>query len=166
MKLIGPTIKKFEVNYRKKCFTVFLSDKKTYSLPFASIPIDIRPTHENKIIKTYVDPELANQCLTYFLSSHPNKEQPIHIDNFLYYNRDPSFMRDLLLYNLSAQAQELFKKSNLSKNEIIRRLDTSPSQLYRLLDQTNYKKSVDEMLRLVSVLGYTVEFKIKKAKAS
>lgn len=166
MKLNNLTIKEYEVNNRKKCFTVVLSNKKIYSLPFAWIMAEVRPTRENKIIKAYLDPELGNQCLTYVLSSNPEEEHPIHIDNFLYYNREPNYMRDLLLYDLSNQAQELFKKSNLSKHEIIRRLKTSPSQLYRLLDQANSKKSIDEMLRLISVLGYTVELKIKKDKAS
>lgn len=160
------TIKKYEVDLRKKCFTISLSNKKTYSLPFSWIESEVRPTVENKIIKAYIDPELANQCLTYVLSSDPNDEHPIHIDNFLYYNKEPHFMRDMCLYQLSCEAKDLFKKSDLSKNEITRRLKTSPSQLSRLLDQTNYKKSVDEMLRLISVLGYTVELKIKKAKAS
>lgn len=160
-------IKFFEVNHRKKCFTVILSNKKEYSMPFAHIynkPGHLaRPTKENKITNIYIDSELGKQCLTYTLES--GIEESIHIDNFLYYNKDPSYMKDLLLHDLSNQAQDLFKKSNLSKNEIIRRLETSPSQLNRLLDQTNYKKSVDQMLRLISVLGYVVELKVKKAVA-
>jgi hypothetical protein len=34
---------------------------------------------------------------------------------------------------------------------------TSPAQLYRLLDQTNYRKSVDRLLRLLHVLDHDVE---------
>jgi hypothetical protein len=42
----------------------------------------------------------------------------------------------------------------------VRRLKTSPSQLYRLLDPANYKKSMDEMMRLLAVLGYRVEVQL------
>ena len=44
---------------------------------------------------------------------------------------------------------------------MIRRLGTSPAQLYRLLDQTNYAKSVDQMLALLSVLDCEVELVVK-----
>jgi len=57
------------------------------------------------------------------------------------------------------------KASGLSKHEVVRRLKTSPSQLYRLLDPTNDRKSIDEMLRLLSVLGYTVEWSVVKQAA-
>jgi len=45
----------------------------------------------------------------------------------------------------------------LARREIIRRLGTSPSQLYRLLDPTNDRKSLDQMLRLLTVLSRDVE---------
>ena len=45
----------------------------------------------------------------------------------------------------------------LSKREIIRRLGTSAAQFYRLLDQTNDTKSVDQMLRLLNVLDCDVD---------
>ena len=45
----------------------------------------------------------------------------------------------------------------MSKREVIRRLNTSPAQLYRLLDTTNHTKSVDAMISLLGVLGMSVE---------
>jgi hypothetical protein len=57
------------------------------------------------------------------------------------------------------------KASNLSKHEVVRRLRTSPSQLYRLLDSSNYRKSIDEMLRLLTVLGCKIEWSIVKQAA-
>ena len=65
--------------------------------------------------------------------------------------------RDLLLYNLTVQALERIESGQLSKREIIRRLGTSPAQFYRLIDTTNYRKSVDQMLRLLQVLDCEVE---------
>jgi hypothetical protein len=48
---------------------------------------------------------------------------------------------------------------------MIRRLGTSPAQLYRLLDQTNYAKSVDQLLRLLSILDYEVDLVIRARSA-
>jgi hypothetical protein len=42
--------------------------------------------------------------------------------------------------------------SPLAKREIIQRLGTSPTQLHRLLDQTDYHKSIDKMPALPYVL--------------
>jgi len=39
----------------------------------------------------------------------------------------------------------------------MRRLKTSPSQFYRLIDPTNYRKSIDKMLELLAVLDCEVE---------
>ena len=96
--------------------------------------------------------------MTYVLAS--GDEASVHLDAFLDYNKDPDFLRNAALHQLTVEAVKLMKKSNLSKQEVIRRLKTSPSQLYRLLDPANYSKSLDEMLRLVSVLGYRVEWSI------
>jgi hypothetical protein len=39
----------------------------------------------------------------------------------------------------------------------VRRRETSAAQLYRLLDQTNYRKSVDQVLALLQVLNCDVD---------
>jgi len=44
-------------------------------------------------------------------------------------------------------------------------LDTSPAQFHRLLDQTNYKKSLDKLMSLLHVLDYEVDL-VVKAKPS
>ncbi len=77
------------------------------------------------------------------------REDSVHVDAFMDY------------------AQQVAEKPvfGLSKQEVTRRLRTSPSQLYRLLDSSNYRKSVDKMLRLLSVLGLTVEWNIVRRAA-
>ena len=74
-------------------------------------------------------------------------------------------MRDLLLYNLTVEALDRIETSPLSKREIIRRLGTSPAQFYRLIDPTNYRKSVDKLLSLLQVLDCEVEV-IVRAKSA
>ena len=71
-------------------------------------------------------------------------------------------MADIFLYQLTLWAQEAVKKSPLSTREIIRRLGTSPTQYYRLLDQTNYKKSVRQLITLLHIVDCEIELILKR----
>jgi hypothetical protein len=148
-------IKKVVVNNRRKAIEID-GPSGPLSLPFSKLRLV--PTPRNPISRIKVDPELAHRAITYWLES--GDEDSVHLDAFLEYNRDPELMRELVLHQLSVDARKLMEKSGLSKHEVIRRLGTSPSQLYRLLDTANYRKSVDEMLRLLAVLGATAKIVI------
>lgn len=150
-------IRKVSPNNRKKAFEVATSSQ-TYLFPYAKL--EIPPERNNPVTKVYVDKELGNEAFTYELES--GEEGTVHIDHVLEYNRDPRYMRDLLLYKLTLAAQDRVKHSSLSKRELIRRLGTSPAQFYRLLDQTNYKKSIDQLMALLHILDCEVELVIKK----
>ena len=89
----------------------------------------------------------------------------MHVEHVLEYNQDPDHLRDLLLYRLTLEAQKRIAGARLAKREIIRRLGTSPTQFYRLLDQTNYRKSVDQMLRLLQVLDCDVQLVVRAKSA-
>jgi hypothetical protein len=89
----------------------------------------------------------------------------VHVEEVLEYNQDPDYLRDLLLYRLTLEAQGRIATIPLARREIIRRLGTSPAQLYRLLDQTNYRKSVDQMLRLLQVLDCDVDLVVRAKSA-
>jgi hypothetical protein len=142
---------------RKKAFEV-VTYAKRYWLPYAKL--DLRPSRQNPVKRVYVDEELGNEAFTYELAS--GDEGTVHIDQVLDYNRDPRYMRDLLLYKLTLAAQQRVKKTSLSKRELIRRLGTSPAQFYRLLDQTNYSKSIDQLMVLLGILDCEVDFVVKR----
>jgi len=150
-------IKRVSANNRKKAFEVG-THSKGYVFPYAKL--EIPPTRENPIARFYVDGELDNEAFTYELQS--GDEGTVHIDHVLEYNRDPRYMRDLLLYKLTLVAQERVKSSSLSKRELIRRLGTSPAQFYRLLDQTDYKKSIDQLMTLLHILDCEVDLVVKE----
>jgi hypothetical protein len=149
-------IRKVTHNNRKKAFQV-VTYSKSYLFPYAKL--EVRPSRENPIKNLYVDKELANEAFTYELES--GDEGTVHIDHVLEYNRDPRYMRDLLLYKLTLAAQEGVKRSAVSKRELIRRLGTSPAQFYRLLDQTNYQKSLDKLMSLLHILDCEVDLVVK-----
>ena len=90
----------------------------------------------------------------------------VHAEQVVDYNKDPSYMRDQLLYQLTLEAKRRVKASPLSAREIIRRLGTSATQFYRLLDQTNYRKSLDQLLSLLQVLDCDVEVVVRDRGAA
>ncbi len=148
-------------NNRKRVFQVKVS-KKLFQLPYSKVYP--RPTSNDPVAKLYVDQELGREGFTYVLKS--GKEGTVHGEQVLEYNQDPHYMRDALLYKLTVEAQKRVKASALSKREITRRLQTSATQFYRLLDQTNYSKSIDQLLSLLHVLDCDVDLLVRTKTAS
>ena len=154
-------IKKVVANNRKKAFELDVNGKHLI-FPYANLRL--KPDTNNRIADAKADPELGNEAFTYKLEN--GDEDSIHVDQVLEYNKDPNYLRDMILYKLTIEAQKRLKTSSLSHREIFRRLGTSASQFYRLLDQTNYKKSVDQMLSLLSVLSCDVDIIVRQNKSS
>ena len=73
---------------------------------------------------------------------------------------DADYLREQMLYDMTLRAQQSVRENRLAKRALCRLLHTSPAQVYRLLDQTCYSKTVDQMLRLLQVLGCTVKLEI------
>lgn len=143
-------------NNRKRVFEVH-TRKGDFVFPYSQTePV---PASNNPVKEVFVDAELGREAFTYTLAS--GADGTIHIDSVLEYNEDPSYMADLALYQLTTEARMKFEASPLSAREVARRLGTSPTQLYRLLDPANYSKSVRQLLSLLYVLGYDVEVEVK-----
>ncbi|MCK5683302.1 hypothetical protein KAJ27_04245 [bacterium] len=150
-------IKNVEINNRKKAFEIE-AESKNYTFPYSYA--DPEPKVNDRIKKVYVDEEIAAEGFTYELES--GGEGTIHIEQVLDYNKDPDYLQKMWLYKLTVAARARIEECALSKREISRKLRTSPTQLYRLLDQTNYNKSIGQMLALLEVLNYEIELVIKK----
>lgn len=146
-------------NTRRKIFEVRTSTKK---LVFPFSMANPSPTIRDPIAELAVDGEAGREAFTYIL--HSGRSGTIH-EQVLEYNQDPSYLRNLLLYRLTLEAQKRIADSPLSKREIVRRLGTSAAQLYRLLDQTNYRKSVDQVLALLQVLNCEVDLVVRPKSA-
>ena len=147
-------------NNRKKIFEV-RNATKSLIFPFSkAVPT---PTIHDPITKLFVDQDAGREAFTYVLDS--GRTGTVHVDHLLEYNQDPTYLRDLLLYRLTLEAQKRIAESPLSKREIVRRLGTSAAQLYRLLDQTNYRKSVDQVLALLQVLNCDVDLIVRTKTA-
>ena len=147
-------------NNRKKAFEV---ETSTMALQLPYSQVEPRPSVTDPILRAFVDKELGREAFSYLLKS--GQEGAVHIEQVLEYNQDPGYLRDALLYKLTIEAQKRVEASPLSKREIIRRLGTSAAQLQRLLDQKNYRKSVDKLLSLLNVLGCDVDLLVCAKRA-
>lgn len=148
-------------NNRKHAFEV---KTRRGELLFPYSMVAPEPSRADPIAAVTVDPELAREAFTYSLAS--GAEGTVHVDAVLEYNKDPTYMADLALYQVTTEARRRFDASALSAREVARRIGTSTAQLYRLLDPTNYSKSVRQLLSVLYVLGYDVELEVKDRVAS
>ena len=148
-------IKKAGFNNRKKSIWVATAQAE-YELPYSRLML--KPTSKNLIEEIFVDKELASTCVTYRLRN--GKEDSVPLDAFLDFNRDPEYLRRMELYKMTIEAEKLVKKSKMSKRAICRLMGTSLSQLSRLLDTRNYSKSMDQMHKLLTILGAEVEIRV------
>ena len=148
-------ITKVAYNNRRKSFAV-KTRRGEYEYPYARL--DQEPT-DDLVREVYVDRELGGEAFTYILES--GSEGTVHIDSVLDYNSDPMYMADLILYKLTLEAQKRVDESTISRNELIRRLKTSPSQFARLLDQTNYRKSFRQLVALLALLDCEVDVEVR-----
>ena len=153
-------IRRVKCNNRKKLFEVRVASKE---LAFPYARTDPPPTPGDPVARVAIDAELGQEGFTYELQS--GRAGTVHVEQILEYNQDPSYLRDRLLYRLTLEAQKRVEASSLSKREIMRRLNTSATQLYRLLDQTNYTKSVDQLLSLLQVLECDVDLVVRAKTA-
>lgn len=153
-------IRRVKPNNRKRAFEVVTSRGV---LLFPYFKADPSPSRDDSVSEAFVDPELGREAFTYVLDS--GAEGSVHMDAVLEYNEDPAYMAGLALYRLTTEARKRFESSQLSAREVARRLGTSPAQLYRLLDPTNYSKSARQVLSLLYVLGYEVDLEVRERAA-
>lgn len=155
-------IRHVKVNNRKGQLELAVRSGKVYPVPYAKLRP--RPTAKNRIREAYVDKELASEAATYVLES--GDEGAVHIEHALEYNQDPTYLAELLIHKLTAEARRRADRSGLSRRELARRLATSVPQLYRLLDPTNTRKSVNQLVGLLHILDCEVDIVIRPRSAA
>lgn len=144
-------------NYRKKCFEV-LTSKGEFSFPFAKFSFP--PSTTDRVRDVYPDRDAGCEAFTFCLES--GAEDSAHLDAVLEYHRDPEYMHEIHLYRLTLEAMKAVDESALSKRELIRLLGTSPSQFYRLLDPTYFRKSMSQMISLLYLTGKDVDLVVRE----
>ncbi len=145
-------IKRVRANNHKKAFEIATASH-VYAFPYALLRV--QPNATDRIEDAFPDEELGREGFTYRLAN--GREDTIHMDAVLEYNRDPSHMNDLLVHRLTLEARRAVEGASVSKRELIRILGTSASQFYRLLDPANRTKSIGQLIALLHVLGKDVD---------
>lgn len=146
-------IRKIETNNRKGEFRIVTYSGDSYVFPY--VKADPQPDSNDKVADVVADRELANEAFTYTLES--GDEGTVHLDQVLEYNEDPTYLRDLLIHQMTVEVTERVGQSGLSRRELARRLKTSLPQLYRLLDTANTTKSMNQLVALLQILDCNVE---------
>jgi hypothetical protein len=124
-----------------------------HEFPWAQL--DVVPSATDPVAHVAPDPELGNEGFTYELAS--GAEGTVHVDHVLRFVRDPDYQRTELLYALTKETIGALAASGRTKRSVARQLGTSLAQLARLLDPANSRKSLDQMIRLLTALGRNVE---------
>jgi predicted XRE-type DNA-binding protein len=151
------TITRVRSNNHQKCVELQAGDR-TLTFPYARL--FLQPAPDDPVEEIFPDPETGCQAFTYRLRS--GKEDTIHLDHVLDFNGDPAHKKRMLVYQMTLEARKAVARSPISKREIIRRLGTSASQFYRLLDPANQTKSLGQLVELVSAAGQEVEFVVRE----
>jgi hypothetical protein len=150
------------VNNRRAQLELVLRSGKVCPFPFAKLRP--RPSSKDRVEKAYVDDELGKEGVTYVLAS--GAEGSVHIDQALDYNRDPTYLAELLIHKLTVQAARRVGRAGLSRRELARRLRTSVPQLYRLLDPTNTRKSLGQLIGLLQILDCLVDVVVRPRRVA
>lgn len=144
-------------NAHKQAFEVEIEGATPMEYPYPQCRP--APTREDPVTRVELDPELGLTGFVYFLAS--GSEGVVLSDHILRYNRDPAYLVDEMLYELSCAAKSRLESSPIGIRALSRRLETSPAQIYRLVDPTNYGKTLDQMVRLLAALEMEVQLLIR-----
>ncbi len=155
-------IARVSINKRKAQLELFLRSGRMLPMPYACL--DPKPTPADPIDRAFVDRDLANEAVTYVLTS--GAEGAVHVEHALEYNQDPGYLAELLIHKLTLEARSRVAHAGLSRRELARRLNTSVPQLYRLLDPSNIRKSISQLVSLLHVLNCDVELIVKNRTAA
>ena len=160
----NPKFKEVTPNYRKGVLEITLLEgrkARKYSLPF-SVFRDERIGSTNRFNSITIDRELGGQAVSYALEDGSKGDFPA---DFVLYHCDPSY--DWSPMNqLKRALKDKLSARQLSVRVLADALNTSPSQVVRLLKEDKVSKQMIQLLRLAELAGYRIEFSLKKKKAA
>jgi hypothetical protein len=160
----NPKFKDIKPNYRKNVLEVILRDGKkikSFSLPFAVFR-DVKISSRNRFTSIAIDRELDDQAASFVLEDGSKGEFPA---DFVLYYCDPTYHWSPL-NQLKSALKEKVSTSRLSVRVIADALDTSPSQVVRLLQENKASKQIVQLIQLAELAGYQIEFSLKKKRAA
>ncbi len=134
---------------------------RSYSLPFAVFR-DAKISNRNRFASIVIDRELGDQAASFVLEDGSKGDFPA---DFVLYYCDPAYHWSPV-NQLKRALKDKVSASGLSVRVIADALDTSPSQVVRLLQENKVSKQIVQLFRLAELAGYQIEFTLKKKKAA
>lgn len=160
----NPKFKEIRPNYRRKVLEITLLEgrkAKKYNLPF-TVFRDKKISSKNRFSSITIDRELGNQAASFVLEDGSQGDFPA---DFVLYYSDPTY--DWSPINqLKRALKDQLGKSKLSVRVIADALNTSPSQVMRLLQENRASKQIAQLFQLAELAGYQIKFNLKKKKAA
>jgi len=160
----NPVFSRITPNYRKRVLEITLREgakTKRYNLPFSAFGSK-KIDSKNRFVSIGVDRELGSQAATFVLEDGTKGDFPA---DFVLYHCDPTY--DWSPINqLKKALRDKLGASQLSVRVIADAMNTSPSQVVRLLRENKASKQLVQLFRLAELAGYQVEFNLKKKKAA
>ena len=159
----NPKFKTIKPNYRKNVFEVALQEGKKvtkYNLPFAVFR-GKKIGADNRVTSVVIEKELANQGATLHLEDGSTSDFP---SDFVLYYCDPTYDWSPLA-QLKKTLKDRLDASQLSVRVLADALNTSPSQVVRLLEENKASKQLLQLFQLAQLAGYQIEISLKKKVA-
>lgn len=147
--------KKVDFDNRKRVFRLEYTSGLKIECPYSGLKLKAR------IIEAGPDPESGGH--SFYFVTESGKRNYVPFDQPLHIVQNPSYLKEQTLYQITKRINEFIKVEGVSKRELARRLNTSLSQLSRLLDTTNYRKELGRLIEIAAILNYEFRWEFKKA---
>ena len=160
----NPKFKKISPNYRKAVLEITLQEGRRLtrlSLPFAIFP-GAKIGTGNRFTEIRIEKDFGDQAASYTLEDGTRGDFPA--DLVLYYS-DPTYQWSPIS-QLKRALKSRIANSSLSFRVLADALNTSPSQVVRLLEENRASKQLLQLFKLARLAGYEVGFTLKKKSAA
>ncbi len=156
----NPKIKKVIPNYRKKVLEITLFEKGKSSVFY--LPFSVFNRHKidskNKFKNLEIDQELGSSSVSFTLEDGEKGDFP---SDFVLYYCDPSYDWSPIT-QLKKNIKKEIQAAHLSIRLLAKALNTSPSQVLRILDSPKSTTQMVQLMKLAHFAGLELEFKLKK----
>jgi hypothetical protein len=132
-----------------------------YNLPFA-IFTGMNIGTPNRFVSIAIEKELNHQGASFVLSDGARGDFPA---DFVLYYSDPTYQWSPI-NQLKRALKSKLAVSKLSLRVLADALNTSPSQVVRLLEEDRASKQLQQPFQLAQMAGFEIEFSLKKKPAA
>jgi hypothetical protein len=142
-------------NNQDNIISIHYKDGRIFNVPYHKLKIS------SPLSSAGIDMETRG-CAFYYKQQESEKVY-VPYDIPLIINNDPEYMFELKLENLSADLKQKILQSKIPKYRLAKMLNTSESQLYRLLDPNRASKNIFQLFKLAQLIGMDLQIRLKKA---